>query len=55
MLGGAYPLYWSFVVGSSDKSALTSTFPRCCPAASSGSTPPRCSTPSTSGRRCSTP
>lgn len=26
-IGGAYPLYWSFVVGSSDKTALASTFP----------------------------
>ena len=27
VLGGAYPLWWSFIIGSSDKSALTSTFP----------------------------
>lgn len=27
VMGGAYPLYWSFVIGSSDKSALASTFP----------------------------
>ncbi|QXT63737.1 carbohydrate ABC transporter permease [Tessaracoccus palaemonis] len=26
-IGGTYPLYWSFVIGSSDKSALTSTWP----------------------------
>ena len=26
-IGGTYPLYWSFVIGSSEKSALTSTWP----------------------------
>ncbi|SIO07397.1 carbohydrate ABC transporter permease [Agromyces cerinus] len=26
-LGGAYPLWWSFIIGSSDKSALSSTWP----------------------------
>ncbi len=26
-VAGAYPLYWSFIMGSSDKSALTDTWP----------------------------
>lgn len=27
LIAGAYPLYWSFIMGSSDKSALTDTWP----------------------------
>ncbi|MFF2273609.1 carbohydrate ABC transporter permease [Agromyces sp. NPDC058136] len=27
LVAGAYPLYWSFIIGSSDSSALTSTWP----------------------------
>ena len=26
-IAGAYPLYWTVIIGSSDKSALTDTFP----------------------------
>ena len=54
-VGGAYPLWWSFVAGSSDQhGAHRRPGRRCCRAASSGRTSARCSTPSRSGRRSAT-
>ncbi len=51
LVASSYPLYWSFVVGASDSTALTSDWPPLLPGSRSGTTCPRSSTRCRSGSR----